>query len=56
MTHAPGASQTVSFTLDKGDYGSYDNRGKLVVEPGAIEACAGDSSSATLMQSLTVNG
>jgi beta-glucosidase len=56
VTLAPGASQTVSFTLDKGDYGFYDNRGKLVVEPGAIAVYAGDSSSAELTQSFTVSG
>ena len=35
VTLAPGAKQTVSFTLDKSDFGFYDNRGKFVVEPGA---------------------
>ena len=34
VTLAPGATQTVSFTLDKSDFGFYDNRGKFVVEPG----------------------
>ncbi|MDX6599984.1 MAG: beta-glucosidase, partial [Gaiellales bacterium] len=56
VTLAPGAGQTVSFTLDKSDYGFYDNRGKLVVEPGAIDVYAGDSSSAGLTQSFTVGG
>ena len=46
VTLAPGASQTVSFTLDKSDFGFYDNRGKLVVEPGTIDVYAGDSSTA----------
>ena len=46
----------MSFTLDKSDYGFYDNRGKLVVEPGTIEVYAGDSSSVALTQSFTVNG
>jgi beta-glucosidase len=56
VTLAPGAKQTVSFTLDKRDFGFYDNRGKFVVEPGEIDVFAGDSSSAGLEQSFTVNG
>jgi beta-glucosidase len=56
VTLAPGASQTVSFTLDKSDFGFYDNRGKFVVEPGEIDVFAGDSSAATLEQAFTVNG
>ena len=56
MTLAPGATQTVSFTLDKSDFGFYDNRGKFVVEPGTIDVYAGDSSAAELTQSFTVSG
>jgi beta-glucosidase len=56
VTLAPGAKQTVSFTLDQSDFGFYDNSGKFVVEPGEIDVYAGDSSNATLTQSLTVNG
>jgi beta-glucosidase len=56
VTLAPGARQTVSFTLDKSDFGFYDNRGKFVVEPGRIDVYAGDSSSANLTQSFTVGG
>lgn len=56
VTLAPGASQTVSFTLDKNDFGFYDNRGKLVVEPGVIDVYAGESSTADLTQSFTVGG
>ena len=33
VTLAPGESRTVTFTLDKSDFGFYDNRGKFVVEP-----------------------
>ena len=47
-------SQTVTFTLDKSDFGFYDNRGKFVVEPGQIDVYAGNSSNATLTQSFTV--
>jgi beta-glucosidase len=42
--------------LDASDFGFYDNSGKFVVEPGEIEVYAGDSSAATLEQSLTVTG
>ncbi|MDX6617984.1 MAG: beta-glucosidase, partial [Gaiellales bacterium] len=53
---APGASQTVTVTLDKSDFGFYDNRGTLVVEPGDIEVYAGDSSAAALSETFTVTG
>jgi beta-glucosidase len=46
----------VSVTLDKKDFGFYDNRGKFVVEPGRIDVYAGDSSTADLLQSFTVVG
>jgi beta-glucosidase len=54
VTLTPGQTQTVSFTLDKSDFGFYDNRGKFVVEPGAIDVYAGDSSTATMTKSFTV--
>jgi beta-glucosidase len=56
VTLTPGANQTVTFTLDKSDFGFYDNRGKFVVEPGEIDVFAGDSSNADLEQSFTVSG
>jgi beta-glucosidase len=56
VTLAPGETQTVSFSLDKSDFGFYDDGGKLVVEPGAIDVYAGDTSSADLKQSFTVGG
>ena len=56
VTLASGATQTVTFTLDKSDFGFYDNRGKFLVEPGEIDVFAGDSSTADLMQSFTVSG
>ena len=34
VTLQPGQSRTVSFTLDKSDFGFYDNAGEFVVEPG----------------------
>jgi beta-glucosidase len=56
VTLGPGQARTVSFTLDKSDFGFYDNRGKLVVEPGQIDVYAGNSSSAELTKSFTVQG
>jgi beta-glucosidase len=56
VTLAPGQSKTVSFQLDASDFGFYDNSGRFVVEPGQIDVFAGDSSNATLTQSLTVTG
>ena len=53
-TLAPHDKQTVSFSLDKKDFGFYDNRGEFVVEPGRIDVYAGDSSNANLVQSFTV--
>ncbi len=54
VTLEPQASRTVHFTVDKSDFGFYDNRGKFVVEPGRIVLYAGDSSSASLRRSFTV--
>ncbi len=56
VTLAPGKKQTVSFTLDKSDFGFYNNQGQFVVEPGDIDVYAGDSSTADLKQSFTVGG
>jgi beta-glucosidase len=54
VTLAPGQSRTVTFRLDKSDFGFYDNRGRLVVEPGRIDVYAGNSSKADMVQSFTV--
>jgi beta-glucosidase len=56
VTLDPGQKKTVSFTLDKSDFGFYDNRGKFIVEPGTIDVYAGDSSTADLKRSFTVRG
>ena len=56
MTLGPGKARTVTFTLDKSDFGFYDNRGRFVVEPGRIDVYAGDSSSAEMTRSFTVRG
>jgi len=54
VTLNPGKKRTVEFTLDKSDFGFYDNRGKFVVEPGQIDVYAGSSSDASLTKSFTV--
>jgi beta-glucosidase len=54
VTLNPGEAKTVSFKLDKSDFGFYDSRGKFVVEPGQIDVYAGSSSDAQLTQSFTV--
>ena len=56
VTLEPGASQTVTFTLDKSDFGFYDNEGEFVVEPGRIDVFAGNSSKAEMKQSFEVQG
>ncbi|HEX7255362.1 MAG TPA: beta-glucosidase BglX [Gaiellaceae bacterium] len=54
VTLGPGQSRTVTFTLDRSDFGFYDNRGKFVVETGQIDVYAGSSSTADLKRSFTV--
>ncbi len=54
VTLAPGEKRTVTFTVDRDDFGFYDNRGKFVVEPGRIDLYAGDSSAASMTASFTV--
>jgi len=56
VTLDPGQRRTVTFTLDKSDFGFYDNRGKLVAEPGRIDVYAGNSSNAEMTSSFTVRG
>jgi beta-glucosidase len=56
VTLNPGERRTVTFTLDRSDFGFYDNSGKFVVEPGRIDAYAGTSSAADLTKSFTVTG
>ena len=56
VTLAPGEKRTVTFTLDRSDFGFYDNRGSFVVEPGTIELYAGNSSKAELTDSFLVTG
>ena len=54
VTLSPGQTRTVTFTLDRSDFGFYDNRGRFVVEPGQIDVYAGNSSSADMTKSFTV--
>jgi beta-glucosidase len=54
VTLGPGETRTVTFTLDRSDFGFYDNRGKFVVESGQIDVYAGNSSSTDLKKSFTV--
>jgi hypothetical protein len=56
VTLEPGATTTVSFTLDRGDFGFYDKDGRLVVEPGTIDVYAGNSATAGLKRSFAVTG
>jgi beta-glucosidase len=54
VTLRPGQSRTVTFTLDRSDWGYWDNRGRFVLEPGRIDVYAGNSSKADLKQSFMV--
>jgi beta-glucosidase len=54
VTLDPGQTRTVTFTLNRNDFGFYDNRGRFVVEPGRIDVYAGNSSAAEMKQSFTV--
>ena len=56
VTLAPGEMKTVTFKIDRSDFGFYDNSGKFVVEPGRIDLFAGNSSKATMSKSFTVTG
>lgn len=54
VTLQPGDSKEITFTIDRSDFGFYDNRGRFVVEPGQIELYAGDSSQASDKATFTV--
>ncbi|WP_433380040.1 beta-glucosidase BglX [Actinoplanes sp. CA-142083] len=54
VTLQPGEHRTLSFTLDRDDFGFYDNHGRFIVEPGRIDVYAGDSSTAESTASFTV--
>jgi beta-glucosidase len=54
VTLNPGQTTTVKFKLDASDVGFYNNSGRFVVEPGAIDVYASTSSSGGLTDSFTV--
>jgi beta-glucosidase len=54
VTLQPGERRTLTFPLDRRDFGFYDNQGRFLVEPGRIDVYAGDSSTADLTRSFTV--
>ena len=56
VTLGPGERRTVTFSLDRSDFGFHDNRGRYVVERGQIDVHASNSSKADLKQSFTVTG
>jgi beta-glucosidase len=51
---ARGETKTVTFTLDKSDFGFWNNSGEYVVEPGRIDVYAGNSSKADMTASFEV--
>ena len=56
VTLEPGKKKTVTFTLDKSDFGFHDNSGRFIVEPGQIDVYAGSSSKAEMKESFQVTG
>jgi beta-glucosidase len=44
VTLAPGKSKTVTFTLNRRNFGYYDNQGQFVVQPGPFKLWVSDSS------------
>jgi beta-glucosidase len=48
ITLAPGHGQTVTFTLNKSNLGSYDDLGHFATTPGPFDVWVGDSSDASL--------
>lgn len=55
VTLAPGQKRTVTFVLGTDDVGFYDASARFVVEAGTIEVYVGNSSSAELAGTVTVN-
>ena len=56
VTLDPGQKRTVTFTLDRSDFGFYDNRGRFVVEPGGSTSTRATAPAADVTQSFTVTG
>jgi len=44
VTLAPGASQSVTFTLGQRNLGFYNDQGQFVLEPGTVDVWVSDSS------------
>ena len=44
VTLAPGQSKTVTFTLDRQNFGFYNDQGQFVVQPGPFDLWVSDSS------------
>jgi beta-glucosidase len=51
---ARGETRTVTFTLDKSDFGFWNNDDEFVIEPGRIDVYAGNSSKAEMSASFEV--
>jgi beta-glucosidase len=47
VTLNPGQTTTVTWTLNAGDVGFYDNKARFRIEPGEIDVYAGDTSAET---------
>ena len=54
VTLNPGQQKKVTFTLSANDVGFYDNQANFVVETGEIQLYVGNSSAATLTETITV--
>jgi beta-glucosidase len=55
VTVAPGQTKTVTFTLDRQNFGFYNGQGQFVVEPGTFDVWVGDSSVGGMHQTFSVN-
>jgi beta-glucosidase len=52
---APGQSRTVTFTLNAGNFGFYNNAGQFVVEPGPVDVWVGDSSTGGMHDTFNIS-
>jgi beta-glucosidase len=55
VTLNPGQTQSVTFTLNRQNFGFYNDQGQFVVEPGPFDLWAGDSSVGGNETTFTVN-
>jgi beta-glucosidase len=55
VTLNPGQSTTVTFTLNRQNFGFYNDQGQFVIEPGLFDLWAGDSSAGGNETTFTVN-